>query len=70
MFCRRLGHVEKREDVSAEGSFELVLRNVLDVFLRVLLASIVDQNVKMAKLLDSIFDGRLAKRLVADIARD
>src|SRR5690606_35311653 len=67
---RRLRQVEHREDVGAEGTLELLGRNLLDRLLRVLLARVVDEDVEAAESADRPLDERAAMRLLSDVAGD
>ena len=65
-----LRHVEIAEDVGAEGSLDLIGRDLLDLVLRMLLGGIVDEHVEPAEALDDLVDGGTAEIGIAHIAGD
>jgi len=67
---RGLGHKEVAEDIRPECAFELLFRDVLDALLRMLLSSIVDEDVKVTELFDSLLHGGLAELLAAHVSCD
>jgi hypothetical protein len=65
---RRLGHEEHAEDVGLESALQLLLGDVANVLVGMLLASIVDEDVEPAQLIDGLLDGVIAKLSVANVA--
>jgi hypothetical protein len=70
MRARRLGEKEHAEDVRLERAAQLFLANVSYVFVRMLLARIVDENVYASQFLHDLIDCPAAKGFVSQIPGD
>ena len=62
------GQEKHRENVCPKCSFELLLRDFLDRFLRMLFGRVVDYDVDLAELIESFIYDFVAKLRVANIA--
>jgi hypothetical protein len=61
---------EHPENVGLERASQLLLADVADVLVGMLLARVVDEDVKAAELIDRLPDGALAESLVPDVPGD
>ena len=67
---RGLRQEEHPEDVGLECPLQLLFGDVADVFVIMLLARIIDEDVELPELFDRLLHGSLAELLVPDISRD
>ena len=63
----RLDHVKVGKDVRPEGSFKLFGRDVKNGLLRMLLSSVINKHVELAKLVKNLLDRLITETLVAGI---
>src|SRR5919109_4991197 len=64
---RGFGQIKHREDVGAEGTFELLTRDLVDAVLWVLLGGIIDQYVEPAEVVHGLLHRLPTKHLIAYI---
>src|ERR1043165_2074706 len=68
MLDRRTRHIEVTKDICLERALELFISNIADRFLMMLICSVVNKYVELAKFAHRFFDSLFAERAIAHIA--